>query len=73
MRALRPIITKSALILLGLGSIARADDLQTIISQGKACPLLFDWVNGGNWRGLSPTISDAALCPDFTFIFTGIA
>jgi len=64
---------KTVLTLLALGSIARADDLQTIIAEGKPCPLWFDLANGGTWRNLSPTLNDLLLCPGFTFTTTGLA
>jgi hypothetical protein len=69
----RAAVTKAVLIVLGLGSIARADSLQTIIEEGKVCPLLFDWANGGTWRHLTPTVNDVVICPDFTYITTGLA
>lgn len=73
MKSFHAAAAKAALILMGLGSIARADDVQTIINEGKLCPLLFDLIHGGNWRNLSPAVNDVLVCPDFTFITTGIA
>ncbi len=71
--SLRATATKVVLTVLGLGSIARADDLGTVIQEGRPCPLLFDLANGGTWRNLSPTVNDVMVCPDFTFITTGLA
>ncbi len=61
------------MIVLGLGAVARADDLGTMIDMGKPCPLLFDFLNGGAWRNLSPSLNDLLLLPDFTFRMTGLA
>lgn len=73
MTSFRIVTVKAALIVMGLGSIARADDLQTIVEKGKLCPLLFDLANGGQWRGLTPTLNDWFFWPDFTFITAGVA
>ena len=73
MRSLRAAAAKAVLIVLGLGAIARADDLDTILDEGRICPVLVDLFNGGTWRDLSPTINDLLLLPDFTFITTGVA
>ncbi len=73
MTSFRATTAKAILIVMGLGSTARADDLQTIVDKGKLCPLLFDLVNGGQWRGLTPTLNDLFLWPDFTFTTTGLS
>lgn len=73
MRFLRAAAAKGVLIVLGLGAIARADDLDTILDEGRICPVLVDLFNGGTWRDLSPTFNDLLLLPGFTFITTGVA
>jgi hypothetical protein len=72
-QSFRGVCIKTALIVMGLGSIARGDSLQTMVSQGKICPILFDAMNGGAWRDLRPTFNDLLLCPDWTWITTGVA
>ena len=73
MGSLRGTMARTALILMGLGAVARADDIGTILEEGRPCPLLFDFFWGGLWRNLSPTLNDLLLFPDFTFRTTGLA
>jgi len=71
-KSVNMLVVKSALVVTGLGSMAKADSLQTIIDMGKPCPLLFDIANGGAWRHLTPTFNDVFLWPGWTVFTTGI-
>ncbi len=73
MKRIHHTLTKATLFALGLSSIAQAQDDSSLITNGVICPLIFDAVHGGEWRNLSPTINDVAVCSNFTMTQAGLA
>lgn len=72
MKRMHHTLIRATLFVLGLSSIANGQD-DALLTNGTICPLIYDAVNGGQWRDLSPTVNDVLLCSDFTATQAGLA